>query len=86
MTGARYEDRPLNIQALLGVGTDGDPSQTRITRGDNFFLYGGSRDTHDRMVETVIRFNEQIDRRGKRLPQINVRDLRDIARELMDDQ
>ena len=85
MTGARSEDRPLNIQALLGIGTDGDPGETRITRGQNFFLYGGSRDTHEQMVETALRINEKVGKRGKRLPQISANELAEIAQELMEE-
>ena len=85
MTGSRCEDRPLRIQALLGVGTDGEPGETRITRGDNFLLCGGSKQTHERMVETVIRFNEKVSERGKNLRDINTRELAEITRELADD-
>jgi len=85
MTGARFEDRPLNIRALLGVGIDGEPDKTRITRGENFFLYGGSAETHERMVETALKFNEKVGQRGKRLRDINLRELTEIAREIQEE-
>ncbi len=85
MTGARSEDRPLNVRALLGLGIDGEPGESRITRGENFFLYGGSKDTHERMVDTVLRFNEKVGERGKHLPDLSARELNDIAREMMDE-
>ena len=85
MTGVRCEDRPLNIKTLFGLGVDGEPGETRITQGNNFFLYGGSKRTHEQMVETALKFNEKVGRRGKRLAEINARELGEIARELMDE-
>ena len=79
------EDRPLNIQGLLGVGLDGRKGETYITRGENFYLYGGSKKTHERMQEIALRFNEKVDGRGKRLPEINARELGEISEEMRDD-
>lgn len=64
--------------ALLGVGLDGDDGHTRLTRGDNFVLYGGSDETHSVMQETVIKVNESLDRRGKGLEEVSGKELRDI--------
>lgn len=64
--------------ALLGVGFDADDGHKRLTRGKNFVLVGGSAETHGRMQETAIKVNEQLDRRGKRLEEVSVRELRDI--------
>jgi hypothetical protein len=64
--------------ALLGLGLDNDDGHTRLTRGKNFVLYGGSHDTHAQMQETALKVNEQLDRRGKRLEDVSPRELRDI--------
>jgi hypothetical protein len=40
--------------ALLGLGLDGDDGHTRLTRGKNFVLYGGSDETHTSMQETAL--------------------------------
>ena len=53
--------------ALLGLGLDNQDGQTRLTRGENFVLFGGSQETHAVMQETAIKVNEQLARRGKRL-------------------
>jgi hypothetical protein len=53
--------------ALLGIGLDAEDGQTRITRGRDFVLYGGSQDTHS-----------QIDKRGKQLADVSPQELRDI--------
>jgi hypothetical protein len=68
----------------LGLGLDGDDGHTRLTRGDNFVLFGGSQETHAVMQETALKFNERLDRRGKRLEDVSPRELVDILREIHD--
>ena len=68
--------------ALLGLGLDANDGQTRITRGKNFVLYGGSQETHAEMQETAIKVNEKLDRRGKRLEDVSATEMRDILREV----
>jgi hypothetical protein len=85
MTGAWSDEEPLNIKALLGVGLDGRPDQKRVTRGENFLLFGGSKKTHELMVTTTLRFNEKVDQRGKKLEEISARELVEIKRELREE-
>jgi hypothetical protein len=85
MTGVPLEEQPLNIKGLLGVGLDGKPDEKRITHGENFLLIGGTRQTHEHMVVTVLRFNEKVDKLGKTLEEVNTRELREIAREVHDE-
>ncbi len=68
--------------ALLGVGLDNDDGHTRLTRGKNFVLVGGSEETHAVMQETATKINEKLDRRGKRLENVSTGELRDICREV----
>jgi hypothetical protein len=70
--------------ALLGLAFDAADGHTRLTRGDNFILCGGSQETHTVMQETAIKINEQLDRRGKRLEDVSARELREICREIHD--
>jgi hypothetical protein len=63
---------------LLGLGFDGD-GQKRITVGKNFLLAGGSAPTHERMQEKAIKFNEELDRRCKRLEDIEPAEFHEIA-------
>ena len=78
--------RATNIRrksaALLGIGLDNEDGHTRLTRGKNFLLVGGSQETHAVMQETVIKINERLDRQGKRLEDVSIRHLRDICREV----
>jgi hypothetical protein len=66
---------------FLGVGLDNEDGHTRLTRGDNFVLYGGSQETHGRMQETALKVNEQLSRRGKRLEDCTPREFADILHE-----
>lgn len=77
-------DPPERSAALLGLAFDAHDGQTRITRGKNFFLLGGSEETHGLMQETAVKINEQLDRQGKRLEDVSVKELREICAEIRD--
>lgn len=66
---------------LLGLGLDNTDGHKRITKGDNFYLAGGSEETHERMTETVIRFNEKLSRKGKHLQELSQEEFTDMMRE-----
>lgn len=70
--------------ALLGLAFDNEDGQTRITRGKNFLLCGGTQETHAVMQETAVKINERLDQRGKRLEDVSIRELRDICRDIRD--
>jgi len=67
---------------LLGLGLDGKDGHKRLTKGDDFLLMGGSEETHERMTETAIKVNEKLAKRGKKLRDASVEELRDIFGEL----
>lgn len=67
---------------LLGLGLDSEDGHVRITRGPNFHLVGGSKDTHEAMQETAVKFNEELHRRGRRLGQISANEFADIMHKL----
>jgi len=69
------------VAGLLGLAFDADDGHTRITRGKNFILAGGSEDSHDHMRETVIEVTEKLDRRGQQLTDISVQQLCDLIQE-----
>lgn len=68
--------------AILGLAFDNDDGHTRLTRGKNFVLLGGSQDTHAVMQETAIKVNERLDQAGRRLEEVPVKELRKIFREV----
>ena len=67
--------------SLLGLGFDNDDGHKRVTRGDNFCLVGGSEETHERMTETAVKFNEKLAKRGKRMDELSKEEFRDMIRE-----
>ncbi len=74
--------QPVRKAGLLGVGLDGADGHSRITRGDDFLLVGGSEDTHKELQETVARFQQELDRRGKTLLDLTDAELAEIAEQL----
>ena len=75
-------DRKKDPKAmLLGLGLDNKDGHRRLTKGDNFCLVGGSEETHERMTETAIKFNERLARKGKELGELAPEEFRDMMRE-----
>jgi hypothetical protein len=66
--------------AMLGLGLDNDDGHTRLTRGDNFVLYGGSYETHARMQETALKVNEQLEKRGQKLEDLSPREFGEVLK------
>ena len=63
---------------ILGVGLDSD-GHKRVTTGPNFALVGGTAETHEAMTEKVIKINEQLSAKGKRLEEVNGEEFTEIA-------
>jgi len=78
----RAANKDRRSAALLGLAFDNDDGHTRLTRGKNFVLVGGSHQTHAVMQETAVKINEHLDRRAQRLEDVSVGELRDICREV----
>ncbi|HOK04727.1 MAG TPA: hypothetical protein P5105_03910 [Victivallales bacterium] len=70
-----------NNALLLGIGFDAKDEHVRITKGENFRLYGGSEETHEKMTETAIKFNEKLSARGKKLSELSKDEFFDIISE-----
>jgi hypothetical protein len=66
---------------LLGLGLDSDGSK-RITTGENFALYGGTKETHEAMTEKAIKINEKLKARGKRLEALSPEEFDDLAHDV----
>lgn len=63
---------------MLGVGLDSD-GHKRVTKGPNFALVGGSKDTHEEMTEKAIKINEKLGAKGKSLETVSREEFDDIA-------
>ena len=66
---------------MLGVGLDTD-GHKRITKGDNFAMVGGTKDTHEEMTEKALKINEKLADRGKRLDDVSREEFDDIAHDV----
>jgi hypothetical protein len=72
------------VVGFLGVGLDSEDGHQRITNNENFLLVGGSAETHERMQDVSIYFNEELGKRGKRLRDAEVKEALDLLREALD--
>lgn len=68
----------------MGIGLDNEDGHTRLTRGKNYALVGGSEETHSLMQETAVKINERVDKSGRRLEDVAPEELRDICHEVID--
>jgi hypothetical protein len=73
--------RRPKVAAIVGLGLDGQDGHRRVTRTEQMVLVGGSAETHELMQETAIRFGEELEKRGKTLPETSVREAIDLLRE-----
>jgi hypothetical protein len=71
-----------NKRFILGVGLDTQDGHKRITKGENFFLFGGSKDTHEDMRGKVVKLNEKLKKKGKSLDTAESDELNDIAQKV----
>ncbi len=77
--------RGKNAKAvMMGLGLDNKDEHKRVTKGDNFFLVGGSEETHERMTETAIKVNEKLEAKGKCLEEVSPKEFADIVAEASD--
>jgi len=65
-----------------GIGLDNEDGHVRITKMDNFRLLGGSQETHERMQETAIKFNERLRKHDKRVTDLSVKQFVELAGEV----
>ena len=72
------------VEGILGVATDAEDGHQRITRMEGMVLFGGSSETHERMQETAIRFTEELEKRGKTVPETTVREALEVLREAIE--
>jgi hypothetical protein len=81
---ANKSDRARRVAGILGVGLDNQDEHRRITRSENCLLVGGSAETHERMQDAAIHFDESLKRRGKTLPETSAEEALDLLREALD--
>ncbi len=77
------EDGP-QLVGFLGVGLDNADGHDRITRSEHFVLLGGAAETHERMQETALRFEEALKDSGQPLSETPTEKAVDMLREAME--
>ena len=73
------------VLGFLGIGLDAQDGHRRVTRSEHFVLLGGSSQTHKRMQDTVIRFDEKLKGKGKTLRETEPDEALEILRDSLDD-
>jgi len=78
----RQKRKPTQKQivGLVGLGLDNQDEHKRLTQSEHFVLVGGSAETHERMQDTAIRFEEDLKNRGKRLQDASVEEVYELLR------
>lgn len=71
-------DNSVKRAHLLGVGLDNEDGHKRITKAEQFSIVGGSKETHDRMTETVVKTFEDIKKAGKTLETVETQRLAEL--------
>lgn len=84
MKSKNSKKNKANVQAIVGVGLDGTDGVKRITRTEEGVLVGGSKETHERMQETALKFSEGLGKVGKKLPEVSPRQALDLLREAIE--
>jgi hypothetical protein len=72
------------LVGFLGLGLDNKDEHQRLTRADSFLLVGGSEETHSKMQEVSIRFNESLHLLGKRLRDASEEEVAELMRRAME--
>ena len=65
---------------LFGLGLDGTDGHKRITQSEKFSIIGGSKQTHDKMTETLIKTVEDLSIKGKSLEETSMEEVSDLIR------
>jgi hypothetical protein len=76
-------DEP-QVLGFLGVGLDNQDEHKRVTQSECFLLFGGSEETHERMQDTAIRFEEALRKRGKQLKDTPPAEAADLLRDSLE--
>jgi hypothetical protein len=73
------------VLGFVGVGLDNKDGHRRITQSEDFLIVGGSAETHERMQDTAIRFEQNLRDKGKTLRETEPEEAIDLLRQSMED-
>jgi hypothetical protein len=74
--------RPRIRATLIGLGLDGGQGPQRIITGKECLVVGGSEETHAEMIQTMLKLETELDRRGCALGDVPPEELAEIARRI----
>jgi len=80
----KTHDPSEQVLGFVGIGLDHQDGHQRLTRAEHFLLIGGSEETHEKMQETSIRFNEALKQRGKTLSETPVQEVVDLLHKALE--
>lgn len=80
----KNNEQEPQVIGFLGLGLDNKDGHERTTQSEHFLLVGGSSETHEKMQDTAIRFDEALRKRGKRLQDTSPREAMDLLHDAMD--
>jgi len=66
---------------LIGIGLDNHDGHIRVTQGNNFSIFAGSEETHERMQHACIKVNEKLARQGKSMAEATRTEIWDLLSE-----
>ena len=67
---------------VVAVAIDGNDGETRITKGKDLRIIGGSHETHEHLQEVACKTSEKLKRKGRTLGDIcSQQELRDLTHE-----
>lgn len=72
------------VKVVVGIGLDATDGVKRVTRTEEGVLVGGSKETHEQMQETSIKFSEGLEKIGKKLSEVSPQQAMDILREAIE--
>ena len=76
------DNLPKGNYILYGLAFDNKDNHKRITTGENFYILGGSSETHETLVEKVLEFNKVIKKYGKKLDDLSETEFYNITKEI----
>jgi hypothetical protein len=81
----KRKKKETELVGFLGVGLDNEDGHKRLTRTEHFYLVGGSAETHERMQDTAISFDEALKKKGKPLQEASLQEVLELLARAMDD-
>ena len=80
----KKRDSQEEVLGFFGVGLDNKDGHRRVTQSEHFLLVGGSEETHERMQDTALKFDEALKRRGKTLKETSADEALDLLHDALD--